>query len=105
MTDVYNLAYFAELDEENTVLQVLVVDKKEIVDDQGNELEFPESEPVGQQFLTSIFGPRNWKQTDYTYPPVFRKETAVIGGKYDPVKDEFYDPFMLENNIQSSQLF
>jgi hypothetical protein len=93
--------FFAELDQNNNVIQVVIVGKKDLVDEQGNLLEFPESEPVGIKFLNSIhkpteYGPRIWKQTSYryivgTYPlqAEYRGQPARVGGKYDPVNDVF----------------
>jgi hypothetical protein len=107
--DESNNEYFAELDQNNVVLRILVVGKNVLVDEQGNQLEFPESEPVGQQFLISLFGPSTWKQTDYIQPVTYRGEPAAVGGKYDPVEDKFYIPLEpaveSDSDIQPSQLF
>lgn len=93
--------HFAELDQDNNVLRVVVVGKNSLVDEYGNLLEFPESEPVGQRLLGEMyepteFGPRIWKQTSYryivgTYPlqVEFRGQPARVGGKYDPINDIF----------------
>jgi len=106
MVDESNNEYFAELNAENTILRIIVVGKNVLVDEQGNQLSFPESEPVGQQFLQSLFGADTvWKQTDYSQPPAYRGETALVGGKYDSVNDVFVDPVVDSNDIQPSQLF
>jgi hypothetical protein len=101
-----NNEYFAELDQNNVVLRVLVVGKNVLVDEQGNQLEFPESEPVGQQFLTSLFGPDTvWKQTDYIQPITYRERPAIVDGTYDPVNDVFVNPVYDDSDMQPSQLF
>jgi hypothetical protein len=77
------MAHFAQLDENNVVLQVIVVNNVVI-----QNLSFPESEPVGVEFCQSLYGTDTvWKQTSYNAK--FRSNYAVIGGKYDPTKDEF----------------
>ena len=43
------MAHFAQLDENNKILQVIVVDNKDC-----GGLDFPESEPIGQMFLSSL---------------------------------------------------
>lgn len=105
------LRWFAELDRNNTVLRVVVVGKQVLTNAAGDVLEFPESEPVGQEYLNNLIGPnefgetRIWKQTsckylaredDPTLPVVplqidFRGAYARVGGKYDPVNDIFTD--------------
>lgn len=54
------MAHFAQLDDSNTVLQVLVVNNSDI-----DNLPFPESEPVGIAFLDNIFPGSKWAQTSY----------------------------------------
>jgi hypothetical protein len=78
------MAHFAQLDENNVVLQVLVVANAEMLDENGNE-----SEAKGAAFLQSIFGGQ-WIQTSYNGN--FRKRFAAVGGVYDPVKDAFIPP-------------
>jgi hypothetical protein len=69
------MAHFAKLDETNTVVDVLVVDNNDV----GN-LPFPESEPVGQDFLAKIFPGERFVQTSYNAN--FRKRYAGIGYTY-----------------------
>jgi len=76
------MAHFAELDENNVVLQVLVVDNKDITDENGQE-----QESLGVQFLEKLFGHSRWKQTSYNSN--FRKRLAPVGGKYDSENDVF----------------
>ena len=64
------------------VQQVIVVTNE----DCGN-LEFPESEIVGQTFLNSIGLNGTWKQTSYNSN--FRKNYAGIGNVFDESRDAF----------------
>ena len=81
------MAHFAQIDENNVVLQVLVIDQ-DVID-------------------TGHFGdPASWIQTSYNtrggvhYGPdnqpdggvALRKNYAGIGHIYDPVRDAFYAP-------------
>jgi hypothetical protein len=77
------MAHFAQLDENNVVVQVIVVGNDTI-----NHLPFPESEPVGVEFCKSILGQDTiWKQTSYNHK--FRGRYAGIGSIYDPAEDAF----------------
>lgn len=72
------MAHFAELDQDNIVLQVIVVGNDSI-----NNLPFPESEPVGIAFCQSLLGPdTRWAQTSYNAN--FRYNYAGIGYTFDP---------------------
>jgi hypothetical protein len=72
------MAHFAELDQDNTVLQVIVVSNNDV-----NNLPFPESEPVGIAFCQSLLGPdTRWAQTSYNAN--FRYNYAGIGYTFDP---------------------
>lgn len=80
------MAHFAELDDNNVVLRVIVVSNDVIQD-----LPFPESEPIGVEFCQSLYGEDTiWKQT--SYHANFRGLFASIGLVYDSVKDEFVRP-------------
>lgn len=80
------MAHFAQLDENNVVLQVVVVNNEDV----GN-LEFPESEPLGVAFLQQLFGAETiWKQTSYNHK--FRNNYAIITGTYHPELDAFVNP-------------
>lgn len=84
------MAHFAQLDENNVVLQVIVVSNETL-----GGLEFPESEPVGVDFCQSLFGPdTTWKQTSYNSN--FRGVYAGVGFTYDPVNDVFAPPVSSE---------
>jgi hypothetical protein len=80
------MAHFAKLDENNLVLEVHVVNNEDI-----NDLPFPESEPVGIEFLTNWSGGyTNWKQTSYNNN--FRFNYAQVGSTYDSENDAFILP-------------
>ena len=78
------MAHFAQIDENNIVLQVIVVNNDVI-----SNLPFPESESVGVSFCQSLFG-GEWKQTSYNNN--FRGNYAGIGYTYDATNDVFYAP-------------
>ena len=82
------MAHFAKV-ENNIVQQVIVVSN-----DDCNNLEFPESEPIGQAFIDSLGLAGEWLQT--SYHANFRGTYAGIGQTYDPVADEFVAPVMPE---------
>ena len=75
------MSHFAELDENNVVLRVIVVNNTELLDANGVE-----QEALGQAFCTNLFG-GNWKQTSYNGN--IRKKYAGVGFTYDPTLDEF----------------
>ena len=77
------MAHFAQLDENNNVLQVVVVRNEDI--DPSNE------EASGITYLTNLFGNNTiWVQTSYN--ATIRKNYASIGYIYDPVADHFFEP-------------
>jgi hypothetical protein len=81
-----NMAHFAKLDDNNIVLDIVVINNNVIED-----LQFPESEPIGIQFLTEWSGGyTNWKQTSYNAS--FRKNYAGVGCTYDFNLDAFISP-------------
>jgi len=73
------MAHFAELDENNKVIQVLVVRNEDAPD-----------EATGKEFLLSIGFQGNWIQTSYNNN--IRGTFATIGMIYDPITDEFKYP-------------
>jgi hypothetical protein len=80
------MAHFAKLDENNLIVEVNVVNNEDI-----NNLPFPESEPIGIEFLANWSGGyTNWKQTSYNAN--FRKNYAGIGFVYDQERDAFIAP-------------
>jgi len=78
------MAHFAELDNQNTVLRVLVIANADTSDENGNE-----QEEIGIAFCQRLFG-GNWKQTSYNGK--IRKNYAGIGYTYDAVRDAFIPP-------------
>lgn len=77
------MAHFAELDENNKVIRVLVVDNSQ--------------EHRGQDFLAVDCGlGGRWIQTSYNEK--FRKKFAGIGDFYDPIQDIFIgEPMPIPN--------
>ena len=78
------MAHFAQLDENNVVINVIVVSNEELKDELGNE-----SEANGIQFCEDHFGGR-WIQTSYNR--AFRKNFAGVGSSYDIGRDAFVPP-------------
>ena len=77
------MAHFAEIDNNNKVLRVLVVDNSQ--------------ENRGQDFLADDLGlGGTWIQTSYNNN--FRGKYAGIGDTYDPVQDIFITPTQEGNN-------
>jgi len=77
------MAHFAEIDNNNKVLRVLVVDNSQ--------------EHRGQDFLANELGlGGTWIQTSYNNN--FRGKYAGIGDVYDPDKDIFITPTEEGNN-------
>ena len=93
------MAHFAQLDENNVVIQVIVVHNNELLDN-GQE-----SEEKGIAFCQSLFG-GNWKQTSYNRN--IRKNYAGIGYTYRADIDAFvspkpYDSWSLNNDTAQWQ--
>jgi hypothetical protein len=78
------MAHFAKLDENNNVLAVHVVHNDVIT------IDGVESEQAGIDFLTSLHGHSDWKQTSYNSS--FRKHYAGIGYTYRADLDAFVAP-------------
>jgi hypothetical protein len=75
------MAHFAELDDNNIVLRVLVVDNEAIIDANGAE-----QENIGANLCADLFGGR-WVQTSYNNN--FRVRYAGIGMRYYEDADGF----------------
>lgn len=74
------MAHFAELDESNYVLRVIVVSDNDAP-----------NEAAGIAFCKSLFGQNtNWLQTSYTGS--YRRQYAGIGFQYIPDRDIFFEP-------------
>jgi hypothetical protein len=79
------MAHFAQLDENNVVLQVIVVNNNDLL------VAGIENEDRGITFCKNLLGQdTNWKQTSYNGN--FRYNYAGIGYTYDPVRDGFVPP-------------
>jgi hypothetical protein len=76
------MAYFAEIDETNLVITVIAVNNETI-----DYLPFPESEPVGQEFIASLGLQGQWLQTSYNSN--FRGRYAGIGFTFDASIGEY----------------
>ena len=75
------MAHFAELDNDNKVLRVVVV---------GNDC-VPSDEHVdGETWCINFFNGGTWKQTSYNNN--FRKQYAGINYTYDAAKNKFISP-------------
>ena len=80
------MAHFAQLDNDNKVVQVIVVSNNELLDQGGNEVE-----QKGIDFCKSLFGEKiKWIQTSYNGN--IRKNYAGIGYTYDEDRDAFIAP-------------
>lgn len=102
------MAHFAELNEENEVLRVLVVDNLKIQDENGNEVE-----ELGIDFLQNIYGSETiWLQTSYNTVAnthklggtPFRYNYATVGGTYDSENNAFihiqpFNSWVLDENF------
>ena len=78
------MAHFAQLDNQNTVLQVIVIHNNELLDNGV------ESEAKGIAFCQSLFPNTRWAQTSYNGNK--RKNYAGVGFLYDPIRDAFIPP-------------
>lgn len=80
------MAHFAQLNENNVVIQVIVVNNEVLLDQNGVE-----QEQIGIDFCKSLFGEETiWKQTSYN--STFRKNFAGIGYEYSVLFDGFISP-------------
>jgi hypothetical protein len=82
------MAHFAKI--ENDIVTLVIVVNNETLDD----LEFPQSEPVGQEFIASLGLDGTWMQTSYNGN--FRGQYAGAGDLYDAVLDAFIAPVTTE---------
>lgn len=80
------MAYFAELDDNGTVLRVIAISNDDAPDPATHN-----SEPLGQAFIADVLGlPGEWRQTSYNNN--FRKQYAGPGFTYDADADVFIAP-------------
>jgi hypothetical protein len=79
------MAHYAELDENNVVLRVVVID---------NDVE--PTEEAGISWCEGFFGSGTWKKTSYNSN--IRKNYAGVGFTYDSVRDAFVPPMPTEGS-------
>jgi hypothetical protein len=79
------MAHFAILDESNIVTRVEVINNAVVLD--GDDVE---QEQLGINFLISLYGAGNYKQTSYNGN--IRKNYAGIGYTYDSGRNAFIAP-------------
>lgn len=111
------MAHFAQLDENNDVVQVVVLNNSIITDGDGVE-----QESLGVTHLQNIYGEdTTWKMTSYNtrhnkhwttlfetesddQTKAFRGNFASVGGSYDAVNDIFITPRPKDyyNNVANS---
>jgi hypothetical protein len=77
------MAHFAELDENNKVIRVIVVNNNELL------VDGVEQEEKGITFCQTLLG-GNWKQTSYNAS--FRKHYTATNYTYDEQRDAFIPP-------------
>lgn len=87
------MAHFAKI-ENDKVTQVIVVSN----DDCGGG-DFPESEPIGQEFIASLGLSGLWLQT--SYHANFRGCYASFGWTYREELDIFEAPILKESNYET----
>jgi hypothetical protein len=89
------MANFAKIGLDNIVLDVQLIDNINSMTPEGVELE-----SIGCDFLSKIFKHQTWLKTSYNTRggihinggTPFRKNYAMIGGRYDSVLDAFIPP-------------
>ncbi len=80
------MAHFAELNDNNEVINLIVINNFEILDEDGKE-----SEAIGIALAKEITNSSNdWVQTSYNNN--FRKQLGTPGFTYDETKDIFIAP-------------
>lgn len=79
------MAHFAQLDENNVVLQVIVVNNDDMLDENGVE-----QEHLGVAVCQRVFGGGTWKQTSYNKN--FRNKYAGVGDLYHSELNVFTRP-------------
>lgn len=83
------MAYFAQLDDNNIVTQVVSISNDVVPDPAPND-------QVGEAFLHSLGFTGRWIQTSFNSR--IRKNPAGIGWTYDPNRDAFIEPKPSEGN-------
>lgn len=89
--------YFAELDSENVVQRVVLMDSKDMIDEEDDSI----SEEIGERLCQRLFESTNtWKRTFKRTDE--RGKFAVIGGSYIPDSDIFIDPQLYQSWVLDS---
>jgi len=78
------MAHFAELNNTNRVLRVIVINNDVLLDENNNEVE-----QLGIDFCSNLYGGK-WIQTSFNKS--FRKNFAGEGYTYDVTRDAFIPP-------------
>jgi hypothetical protein len=88
------MAHFAEIDDSNIVLRVIVVHDNELLDENNTP-----KEQKGIDFCTNLFGGKwlqtsvnTWGDSHFHGGIPFRKNYAGVGYKYDSSRDAFIEP-------------
>lgn len=76
------MANFARIDENSVVVDLVKIDNKNTVDQDGVE-----TESIGKSYLEKMYGVSGWVQTSFNKS--FRKNYATIGGTYNADLDMF----------------
>ena len=73
-------------------LDNIVISGESVVNEVIKDSNGVEQEQLGIDFLKTLYNEPNaiWKQTSYN--ATFRKNYAIIGGIYDPIRDAFIPP-------------
>jgi hypothetical protein len=82
------MAHFAELNNENEVIRVVVISNED-VDANGGDLD-PDAETFVSSIVPHLENGVAWKQTSYNSN--FRKQYCGPGDIYNSVKDKFISP-------------
>ena len=90
------MAHYAEIDENNIVLRVMVVNNEDIIDPETGE----ESETTGVAFCKEQWG-GNWVKTSYNHN--IRKRYAGIRYSYNEELDAFVLPKPFESWVLNSE--
>ena len=78
------MAHFAEINEDNEVLRVIVVADEDTADSEGNEVD-----SIGEAFCNDLLG-GTWKRTSYNNN--YRVRYAGMGYTFDAGRDAFIAP-------------
>lgn len=93
------MAHFAQLDDDNIVVQVIVVSNYDILDETGSE-----NEEIGIQFCKNLLGLNTrWVQTSYN--STFRKRYGRPGYTYDSIRDAFIPPKPFNSWVLNEQTY